>query len=170
MERDSSVLKELVPQLEQTAEIAAEYKNRPDMLMTVIIRVQKIVPVLSREVATVIAREMNLPLNQVYSFITFHSLLSAEVRGRYIVRMCENAACCTNGTKEVLETVKEQLGISVGETTADGRFTLESSPCLGLCEISPALMINEKVYGNLTPESVRELIGEYMNRDVEGIL
>ena len=67
----------------------------------------------------------------------------------------------------VVQALEDQLGISIGETTEDGRFTLEYCPCLGLCEISPAIMINEHVYGNLTPESVRDIIKQYIREDVE---
>ena len=66
-----------------------------------------------------------------------------------------------------MQALEDQLVISIWETTQDGRFTLEYCPCLGLCEISPAIMINEHVYGNLTPESVRDIIKQYIREDVE---
>ena len=155
MDRDSYVYKTPASKLVQVAAIAAEYKGRPDMLMTVIIR------------ASVIAREMDIPMNKVYSFITFYAMLSVKPRGRYIVRMCKSAPCHVHGAQAVVQALEDQLGISIGETTEDGRFTLEYCPCLGLCEISPAIMINEHVYGNLTPESVRDIIKQYIREDVE---
>ena len=88
MDRDSYVYKTPASKLVQVAAIAAEYKGRPDMLMTVIIRAQKVVSAFSKEVASVIAREMDIPMNKVYSFITFYAMLSVKPRGRYIVRMC----------------------------------------------------------------------------------
>ncbi len=166
MERDSYVYKTPASKLVQVAAIAAEYKDRPDMLMTVLIRAQKVVPAFSKAVASVIAREMNIPMNQVYSFVTFYAMLSVKPQGKYIVRMCKSAPCHVHGAKEIVEAIEDQLGISIGETTEDGRFTLEYCPCLGLCEISPAIMINDRAYGNLTPESVREIIKQYIREDV----
>lgn len=71
------------------------------------------------------------------------------------------------GAREVWKAVEDQLGISMGETTPDGRFTLEYCPCLGLCDSSPALMINDRAYGNLNPQSARDLIKRYIREDVE---
>ena len=82
MDRDSYVYKTPASKLVQVAAIAAEYKGRPDMLMTVIIRAQKVVSAFSKEVASVIAREMDIPMNKVYSFITFYAMLSVKPRGR----------------------------------------------------------------------------------------
>ena len=81
MDRDSYVYKTPASKLVQVAAIAAEYKGRPDMLMTVIIRAQKVVSAFSKEVASVIAREMDIPMNKVYSFITFYAMLSVKPRG-----------------------------------------------------------------------------------------
>ena len=168
MDRDSYVYKTPASKLVQVSAIAAEYKGRPDMLMTVIIRAQKVVSAFSKEVASVIAREMDIPMNKVYSFITFYAMLSVKPRGRYIVRMCKSAPCHVHGAQAVVQALDSvDPCIQFQETTEDGRFTLEYCPCLGLCEISPAIMINEHVYGNLTPESVRDIIKQYIREDVE---
>ena len=154
-------------QLVEVAKIAAPYRDRPEMLMKVIIRVQKIVPAFSASVATVIAREMNIPQTQVYSFITFYAMLSVKTRGKYIIRMCKSAPCHINGAREVVKAIEDVLGIKAGETTEDKRFTLEYCPCLGIRDVSPAIMINEKTYGNLTPESAVAIIKKYIREDVE---
>lgn len=153
--------------LVQVAEIASRYKGRPEMLMKVIIQVQKIVPSFSASVAAVIAREMEIPQTEVYSFITFYAMLSVKPRGKYIIRMCKSTPCHVKGAREIVQEVEQLLGIHMGETTEDNRFTLEYCPCLGICEISPAIMINEKTYGNLTRESVRSIIKMYIREDVE---
>jgi len=151
--------------LVEVAKIAAPYKNRPEMLMKVIIRVQKIVPAFSEAVAAVIAREMNIPQTQVYGFITFYAMLSVKPRGKYIIRMCKSAPCHVRGAKDIVIALEDMLNIKMGETTEDNRFTLEYCPCLGICDISPAIMINDKTYGNLTPDSVRALIKRYIRED-----
>ena len=93
MGRENYLYKTPASKLVQVASIAAEYRDRPDMLMMVLIRVQAIVPALSKAVVTVIAREMNIPRNQVYSFVTFYAMLSVKPQGRYIIRMCKSAPC-----------------------------------------------------------------------------
>ena len=105
MDRDSYVYKTPASKLVQVAAIAAEYKGRPDMLMTVIIRAQKVVSAFSKEVASVIAREMDIPMNKVYSFITFYAMLSVKPRGRYIVRMCKSAPCHVHGAQAVVQAL-----------------------------------------------------------------
>lgn len=167
MEREKYVYKTPASKLVQVAAIAAEYRDRPEMLMRVITECQKVVPAFSKAVASVISREMNVPMNRVYSFITFYAMLSVKPRGKYVIRMCKSAPCHVRGADEIVKTIEERLGITIGETTQDGRFTLEYCPCLGLCEFSPAIMINDRVYENLTPEKVRDIIRQYVREDVE---
>ncbi len=136
------------------------------MLMTVLTQVQKVTSVISREVTGVISREMGIPLPKVYSFVTFYAMLSVKPQGKYVIRMCKSAPCHVRGAQEIVDAIEEQLGIKAGETTEDGRFTLEYCPCLGLCEFSPAIMINDRTYGNLTPETVKDIIKQYIREDV----
>lgn len=152
-------------QLVEVARIAAPYKNRPEMLMNVVIEVQKVVPALSEQVAAVIARA-NGVLKLMYTFYYFYAMLSVKPHGKYIVRMCKSAPCHVRGAQEIVLALEDQLNIKMGETTEDGRFTLEYCPCLGICDVSPAIMINDKTYGDLTPDSVREIIKRYIREDV----
>lgn len=152
--------------LVEVARIAAPYKGKPEMLMNVLVECQKIVNAFSEDVAAVIAREMGISQTHVYGFITFYAMLSVTPRGKYIIRMCKSAPCHVRGAKDVVDTMEEILGIKMGETTADGLFTLEYCACLGICDISPSIMINDRVYGNLTPESTKALLKKYL-RDRE---
>lgn len=153
--------------LVEIAKLAAPYRDKPEHLMKVVLTVQEIVPVFSEDVTAVIAREMNIPQTQVYSFITFYKMLYTEHRGKYVVHMCQSAPCHIRGAEEIVKALEELLHIKMGETTEDNRFTLAYSPCLGICDISPAIMINGKVYGDLTPESVKEVIKRYIREEVE---
>ncbi len=154
-------------QLVEIAKIAAPYRGRPDKLNLVATEVKQIVPVLSYDATKVIAREMGLSLTQVYNFVTFYAMLSTKAHGKFTIRICKSAPCHVNGAAEVINAIEDQLGIKMGETTEDGRFTLEYCPCLGLCDIAPAIMINKKVYGNLTAESVREIIKIYIRGEID---
>ena len=109
---------------------------------------------------------MGIAQTHVYGFITFYAMLSVKPHGKYIVRMCKSAPCHVRGAQEIVLALEDQLNIKMGETTEDGRFTLEYCPCLGICDVSPAIMINDKTYGDLTPDSVREIIKRYIREDV----
>ena len=98
---------------------------------------------------------------EIYGFITFYAMLSDKPRGRYIIRMCKSAPCHIVGAQEVAQAICDCLGVSPGETTSDGMFTLEFCECIGLCDTSPAIMINDAVYTNLTPQSAVNLIKAY---------
>ena len=88
-------------------------------------------------------------------------MFSLKKQGRYVIRVCNSLSCYLKGAKTIIEVIKEELGIKENQTTKDKKFTLEVTSCLGLCDISPAMMINEKVYGNLTPQKVRKILSKY---------
>ncbi len=113
------------------------------------------------EALQLVAKELDIPYGYLYGVMTFYSMYSVTPRGKYIIRMCESAPCHVNGAENILETLKEELGIQVGETTSDGLFTLEHTACLGTCEVSPAMQINEVVFGNLTSARVQEVLENY---------
>ncbi len=145
--------------LEQTAAIAAKGRDRPEMLIPILHQVQAIAGnSIDHQVAQVVAREMRLPLARIYGVETFYSFFSAKKRGKIIIRLCKSAPCHLKGTQGILEAFEKTLGIKAGETTADGKFTLETCECIGACDVSPAALIDGVVYGNLTPAKVSELV------------
>ena len=113
------------------------------------------------EALHLVAKELDVPYSYLYGVMTFYTMYAVTPRGKYIIRMCESAPCHVNGAENILETLKEELGIQVGETTSDGLFTLEHTACLGTCEVSPAMQINEVVFGNLTAAKVKEVLENY---------
>ena len=108
-----------------------------------------------------IARETGITESDIYGVVTFYSMFSLQPRGEYIIRVCTSGSCHLMGSGTVLGVLKDTLKIGVGETTSDGKFTLEETSCLGACEESPAMMINEELYGNLTPEKIQEILSTY---------
>jgi len=105
-----------------------------------------------------VAQDMGVPESQAFSTATFYSQFSLAPRGRHIIRYCRNAPCHLRGASEVLAALVDTLGVSPGETTADGLFTLEPVNCLGICGVAPVILIDEKPYGNLTPELVKTVV------------
>jgi len=113
------------------------------------------------EALQLVAKELDIPYGYLYGVMTFYSMYAVTPRGKFIIRMCESAPCHVNGAENILETLKEELGIKAGETTSDGLFTLEHTACLGTCEVSPAMQINEVLFGNLTSAKVKEVLENY---------
>ncbi len=103
---------------------------------------------------------MNLPYSYVHGVATFYSMFSLKPRGKYIIRVCESPTCHLMGSSDVIIELAKTLGVGIGETTKDGLFTLELTSCIGVCGVAPAMMINEEVFGNLTPERVQQIIEE----------
>ncbi len=111
-----------------------------------------------------IARELDMPATEVYGTATFYSFLEYKKMGRYIIRLCKTITCAMKGENQILLTIQEMLKIKLGETTPDGLFSLLHTNCLGFCHKAPAMLINNDVYTELTPEKVREILTGYMNR------
>ena len=107
-----------------------------------------------------IAQEAGLSYSEVYGVATFYSLFSLKPQGEYVIRVCDSGPCHLMGSKSIFKVLEKELKIKVGETTADGKFTIEEVSCLGICNEAPAMMINEKVYDNLTPQKIRKILRE----------
>lgn len=151
--------------LEQVAAIAGKWRDRPDKLIPVLHEVQAVAGNgIPKDVAQVIAREMRLPLSRVYGVETFYSFFSAETRGKVLIRLCKSAPCHVKGTGEILAAFERALGIKPGETTADGAFTLETCECIGACDVSPAALIDDVLYGKLTPGEVADLVASLRDK------
>jgi NADH-quinone oxidoreductase subunit E len=114
-----------------------------------------------QEALTEAARVFGLSEAQAYGVATFYSYLSVEQRGKYIIRMCESAPCHVAGADEVIKAMEDYLGIKVGETTADGKFTLELCECIGQCQATPVISVNSKPIFNVTAQQIPEILGQY---------
>jgi len=120
---------------------------------------------LSREALSDVAEYVGLPASSVISSATFYSMFSLVPRGKHIIRICESPPCQLVGAESLLDILVETLGVDVGETTQDGAFTLETSSCLGVCGVAPAMMIDEELYGNLTKERLAEILEAVRSAD-----
>jgi len=150
------------------AAIAQRYHEHPHQLMRILMDVQKITfNSIPREVATIISGETGIPEAELYEYISFYAMISPNPRGRFLVRMCESAPCHVTGARAVMRAIIQTLGIQPGETSADGMFTLEYCQCLGVCVQSPAILVNDKVYKDLTPGRAAALMEDYQRGDME---
>jgi NADH-quinone oxidoreductase subunit E len=125
------------------------------MLLTDVNRELGYVP---EEAMRAIARAAGVSTAQVQSIATFYSFISLRPRGRHIVRLCKTISCAMKGSAEVLAAVERELGIEAGQTTSDGAVTLETTSCLGLCDQSPAMLVDDTPHSGLTPGKACEIV------------
>ena len=107
------------------------------------------------------AQYLGLTVSEVYGVTTFYSFLSVEPLGRNVIRVCKSVPCYLKQGEMIIRNVEEVLGILPGETTPDGRFSLELTNCIGACDQAPAMLINDEVHGHLTPGKIAEILRSY---------
>lgn len=148
----------------EVKEILKGYSPEKGNLMTVLHEVQsKCGNYLSENVLIFVSEETGVPLNQLYGHVSFYSMFSTEPRGKHIIRVCKDGPCNFSSDFFIADMLTKELGIGFGETTPDGMFTLEATACLGTCTAAPALMVDDEIYGNVTPERLSEILTTYRN-------
>src|SRR6056297_110116 len=147
--------------VQQIKEICAEYHNRESELINVLHKTQEKLGYLPAEVQEVIARELNASLAKVYGVVTFYSFFTMIPKGEFPISICMGTACYVRGAEQVLSEFKRQLKVEVGESTGDGKFSLNCLRCVGACGLAPVVMVGEKVYGRVAPTQVVDIIKEY---------
>jgi len=143
-------------------DLADKYGRTRESLLPVMQGVVQQEKYLSEHSMVEIAREMDIPASDVYGTATFYSFLETKPAGRFIIRVCKTITCAMKGKNQILFAIQDMLKIKVGETTADHRFTLLETNCLGWCHKAPAMLINDEVYTDLTPEKIREILTGYI--------
>ena len=116
---------------------------------------------LAREVMMEISRSLEIPLGEVFGVATFYSFLSTGPRGRNTIMICKSVPCYLKNSAMIVESLANELGIGVGETTADGRFSFELTNCIGVCDVAPAMLVNGEVHGDLTPKRISQVLKSY---------
>ena len=109
-----------------------------------------------------ISEIIGIPAAEIYGVITFYTQFRLRPLGENIIKICQGTACHVNGSKNILKTIQNELGISVGETSEDGKFSLQSVACIGCCSLAPVMMINDETYGRLTPQKIAKILKEYV--------
>jgi NADH-quinone oxidoreductase subunit E len=99
--------------------------------------------------------------SHLYATASFYSMFSLKPLGRHVIRFCESAPCHVVGAREVIETIQNHLGIQVGETTEDNEWTLLTTSCIGVCSVGPVFLVDDEIYGNVTPERVPVILAKY---------
>ncbi len=142
-------------------EVIAAHKDSKGALIPVLHEAQDIYGYLPIEVQTMFAEGLGLSLADVYGVVTFYAQFSLYPKGQYRIAVCLGTACYVKGSGDILEKIKQKLGIDVGECTADGKFSLEATRCIGACGLAPVLTVNDDVYGRLTVDDVDDILAKY---------
>ena len=138
-----------------------EYRDREGSLIQILHLSQGIYGYLPLKLQQFIAERLNKPLSEVSGVVTFYSFFSTVPRGENTIRVCLGTACYGRGGKKIIEKLREILGVEVGGTTEDGKFTLEVMRCIGACGLAPAMTINDKVYKQVNPDKLRSILEKY---------
>lgn len=142
-------------------EICNSYDNRASDVIHILHNVQGALGFLPVEVQELIAKQLNIPVSRVYGIVSFYSFFSMEPKGKYPISICLGTACHVRGSDKILEEFKRLLGIGIGQTTPDNKFSIDCLRCVGACGLAPVALVGDKVYGRLTPDMVSKVLAEY---------
>ncbi len=139
----------------------AEHKAMPGAAMPALQYAQEVYGYLPIEVQRIIAEELEMPLEEIYGVSTFYAQFNLNPKGQYKISVCLGTACYVKGSGKIYEKLQEKLGISGGECTPDGKFSLDACRCVGACGLAPVMTINDDVYGRLTGDELDEILAKY---------
>lgn len=143
-----------------------KYAGVEGSLITILQHTQDIYGYLPTDVLYHIAEKIGSTPARVMGVATFYSQFRLQPVGKYLIMLCQGTACHVNGSEKIEKAIREELGVSDGETTADGLFTLKNVACLGCCSLSPVMMINDETYGRLTPDKTKDILRELKAKEV----
>ena len=147
--------------IKESYEILNKYPCEKRFTLAILQDVQKQYGFIPKETIDLIAEYLKLPVSEIYSMATFYKALSLKPKGKYIIKVCNGTACHIRGSNMLIDEVAEILNISPGESTTDGLFSIEIVNCLGACALAPVMVIDDKYYGGMTKEKVKDVIDEY---------
>lgn len=136
-------------------------KDQKGALIPILQQAQDIYGYLPIEVQQIIAKELNVPLEKIYGVVTFYSFFSLYPKGENRISVCLGTACYVKGSGKVLDRLKEELEIDAGQCTHDRKFSLDTCRCVGACGLAPVMLVNDDVYGHMTPAEVPTVLAKY---------
>ncbi|MFW5790060.1 MAG: NADH-quinone oxidoreductase subunit NuoE [Bacillota bacterium] len=157
----SDSFKELDPIIEK-------YQSKQGSLIPVLHEIQKKVGYLPDDIQKYVAKKLKLPLSKITGVISFYSFFSTEPQGDHILGVCLGTACYVKGAEDLVAKIKKELNVEEGGTSSDGKFTLSVTRCVGTCSLAPVLMVDDKVYGNLSEDDIPKILSEYQQAGQEG--
>ena len=148
-------------QEEQLLAIIEKYRGVQGAMMPILQQTQDVYGYLPVEAMRIIAEKTGKPIEEIFGIASFYSQFSLNPKGEVAIAVCLGTACYVKGSGDILEKVKELLGIDVGECTPDGKFSIDATRCIGACGLAPVLTVNDEVYGRLTVDDIEDIINKY---------
>lgn len=142
--------------------VIEKYRDVPGGTMPVMQKAQEIYGYLPIEVQKMVADGLNVPLADIYGTATFYSLFTLNPKGQHSVSVCLGTACYVKGSQQILDKIEEILNCKAGSITPDGKFSVDATRCVGACGLAPVMMVDDDVYGQLTPDMVEGILKHYM--------
>lgn len=159
-------MSEKVELTKELQDFILEWKNKPGNLIVVLHRVQEIYGFIPRDVAHEVSRKLEVPLAKIFGVATFYHFFKLTKPGTYQIAVCMGTACYLKGGEDLLEELKNLLGVEEGQTTSDGKFSIEGVRCVGCCGLAPAIVINGKVFGKVVKDDLPEILAQYTKEEV----
>ena len=153
---------------EHLDEVLAEYRHKPGGLIPVLQIAQGLFGYLPENALRHISKGLDKPYSEVAGVVGFYSFFSTHPRGKHVIRVCLGTACYVRGGKQVLDALKKELSIDIGQTTEDRQFTLEIARCFGACGLAPAVMIDEDVHQRVKPARIKQVLQPYREDSQDG--
>jgi NADH-quinone oxidoreductase subunit E len=141
-----------------------KHMKLPGALVPILHEAQRIFGCIPVEVQKIVSQETGIPIAEINGVVTFYSSFTLEPKGQHIVGVCLGTPCYVRGAQTILDAVKTELGIDVGQTTEDGYYTLDAIRCIGTCGMAPVMSIDEDVYGEMSVTKMKKLVEEYRNK------
>ncbi|MDI6780623.1 MAG: NADH-quinone oxidoreductase subunit NuoE [bacterium] len=159
--QDSSIEVFSSEQLAQIDAIVAKYGAKSNYLIPILKETQEMFGYLPAQLQRHIALGINVPASHIFGVVTFYAFFNTVPRGKYLIKVCTGTACYVKGAMEIITRIESELGIQIGETTEDKRFTLEAVRCVGACGLAPAVLVGEDTHGIVTPGKIMDILRRY---------
>lgn len=148
-------------QEERLMEVINRYKGTDGALIPVLHEAQDIYGYLPVEVQAIISQHLNITMAEIYGVVTFYTQFTTQPKGKYKIGICLGTACYVKGSGDILNKIKEKLGIGEGECSPDGKYSIDATRCIGACGLAPVMTVNDDVYGKLTVDDLDDIFAKY---------
>lgn len=149
----------------EVKEILEKYKKDKSNLIQILNEIQEKYGYIPKQAQIEVSEYLSIPMAEIYGVITFYSRFTLEPKGKYNISVCLGTACFVKGSQALLDRLKERLKIEEGQTTADGKFSIDATRCVGACGLAPVFTVNDEVYGKATVKKLDEVLDKYTNQD-----
>ena len=141
--------------------ICDRYVSEKTPLIVILSDIQKEYGYIPLEVQEIVSERTGISVAEIYGVVTFYSFFTLKPSGKYVIGCCLGTACYVKGSGEIIEAISEQLGVPVGSTSSDGKYSIEATRCIGACGLAPVMTVNDDVYGRLVPDDVPGILAKY---------